>query len=188
MSISKGFTLIELMVVVVIIAILAAISLPQYQKYLLRNDLAVAKQESLRLANELERFKAKNFSFKGFDPAYLYASGYTANTATLLLPVGSTASNAKYILTLVDRDSKKPLIIAVGSDGKETADSKSVNGLGWLMKVERAKVSSDANALPKEPYNYDLLLKSDGFRCMTRTNNMVTAYSSCGTTTDVVTW
>lgn len=182
----KGFTLIELMVTIVILAILAAIAIPMYQQYLLRSDLAVAKQVSLNIANELERFKSKNYSYKGFNPNYIYTS-YDPSTGVLLLPVGSSGSNAKYILTLVDLTSKKPLTIQ-SSGGIETADSKQVRGLNWAIKVERMKVSSDTNAQPKEPKNYDLLLKSDGMRCMTTSNNAVKDFVSCGTTTDVEKW
>ncbi|WP_296282247.1 type IV pilin protein [uncultured Acinetobacter sp.] len=182
----KGFTLIELMVTIVILAILAAIAIPMYQQYLLRSDLAVAKQVSLNIANELERFKSKNYSYKGFNPDYIYP-GYNSILGTLLLPVGSTNSNAKYTLTLVELTSKKPLTIQ-SSGGIETADSKQVRGLNWAIKVERMKVSSDTNAQPKEPKNYDLLLKSDGMRCMTTSNNAVKDFVSCGTTTDVEKW
>ena len=72
MQFKKGFTLVELMITVVIIAIIAAIAIPSYSAYIQRKDLALAKQEALRLATELEKFKAKNFSYKGFDATYLY--------------------------------------------------------------------------------------------------------------------
>ena len=67
-----GFTLIELMVVVVIVALLAAIALPSYQIYVQRSHLAQAQQEMQKLAEQLERHKAKNFSYKGFEASYLY--------------------------------------------------------------------------------------------------------------------
>ena len=51
---SSGFTLIELMVVVVIIAILAAIAIPSYQSYIRKNLTAQVQQEMLKLADQLE--------------------------------------------------------------------------------------------------------------------------------------
>lgn len=181
---SQGFTLIELMVVVVIVAILAAIALPAYQQYVRRGDLSIAKQESLRIEGELERFKSKNFSYKGFDPTFIYST-YNKTTGKLYIPVGSTSTNAKYLLTLIDLDSKQPLSVEKDQDGKETTDSQSVRGLNWAMKVERV-IGGDK--LPKDPKNYDLLLRSGGFHCMTTIANAVKEYADCGKTADVEVW
>ena len=63
----NGFTLIELMVVVVIVAIFAAIAIPSYQAYIRRAETSKAQQELKRIATLLERHKARNFSYKGFD-------------------------------------------------------------------------------------------------------------------------
>ena len=188
---THGFTLIELMITVVVVAIIAAIAVPSYQQYIERKDLAIARQEALRIAAELERFKAKNFSYKGFDASYLYtyestdaggnpatASYYNKTTGQLLLPLGSTSSTAKYTLTLVDGGAAhKPLTIVKNGDGTETADSASVNGLSWVMSLERAK---DSDGEPKQPRNYDLLLNSAGLRCMTKVKDTVTGYANCG--------
>ena len=188
---THGFTLIELMITVVVVAIIAAIAVPSYQQYIERKDLAIARQEALRIAAELERFKAKNFSYKGFDASYLYtyastdaggnpatASYYNKTTGQLLLPLGSTSSTAKYTLTLVDGGAAhKPLTIVKNGDGTETADSASVNGLSWVMSLERAK---DGDGEPKQPRNYDLLLNSAGLRCMTKVKDTVTGYVNCG--------
>ena len=184
---THGFTLIELMITVVVVAIIAAIAVPSYQQYMRKQDLAIAKQEALRIASELERFKSKNFSYKGFDASYIYSS-YNNSTGTLYLPVGSAAADGKYVLTLVDADlstptsdTKKPLTV-VKSGGVETADSQSVKGLNWAIKVERCKVGGCAatSGFPKDPQNYDLLLRGNGLRCMTRTADMVKDYEGCG--------
>lgn len=55
MSKQQGFTLIELMIVVAIIAILASLALPQYQNYILRAQMsrAFGEMNSLRTAIEV---------------------------------------------------------------------------------------------------------------------------------------
>jgi type IV pilus assembly protein PilE len=63
---SAGFTLIELMIVVIVIGILAAIAIPSYQQYVLRSHRAVAKADLAEYAQRAERYHSSNNSYSGY--------------------------------------------------------------------------------------------------------------------------
>jgi type IV pilus assembly protein PilA len=81
-TLQKGFTLIELMIVVAIIGILAAIAIPAYQDYTIRAQVT----EGLNLASAVKASVAEYYAQNGAWPVGLVgaapALGYTA------LPVG----------------------------------------------------------------------------------------------------
>jgi type IV pilus assembly protein PilE len=52
---SRGITLIELMIVVLVVAILAGISIPSYRQYVMRVTRTDAKRDLLQMASALER-------------------------------------------------------------------------------------------------------------------------------------
>ncbi len=64
---AKGFTLIELMIAVAVIAILAAVALPSYRDYILRGKLTEAHSSLSELRLRAEKYFADNRTYVGFN-------------------------------------------------------------------------------------------------------------------------
>jgi type IV pilus assembly protein PilE len=62
-SIQKGFTLIEIMIVVAIIGILAAIAIPQYQDYVLRANIQEATSTLSDFRTRMEQWYQDNRTY-----------------------------------------------------------------------------------------------------------------------------
>lgn len=60
---SQGFTLIELMIVIAIVGILAAVAMPDYTSYVARANRADARTQLMQAALFMQRFYAANDSY-----------------------------------------------------------------------------------------------------------------------------
>ncbi|UFH48797.1 type IV pilin protein [Pseudomonas sp. KNUC1026] len=82
----RGFTLIEMMVVVAIIGILAAIAYPAYTKYVKRTQRAAVVEQMGEMAQAAERYYTRNNgSYLNFQPVAdnsYYSFNFPAPTAS----------------------------------------------------------------------------------------------------------
>jgi type IV pilus assembly protein PilE len=90
----RGFTLIELMIVVVILGILAAIAIPNYSEYVNRGRRADAKAALLQIAQWQERTRTQTNAYATTLPTNLTAVGTTYTIA-----LNETADANSYTLT-----------------------------------------------------------------------------------------
>ncbi|MEZ2418680.1 pilin [Luteibacter sp. RCC_6_2] len=80
---ARGFTLIELMIVVAIIAILAAIAIPQYQDYAKRAKVS----EGIVLADAAKYAVAESYGSRGSFPTTPAEAGYQTGASTYVSQV-----------------------------------------------------------------------------------------------------
>jgi len=96
-TLEKGFTLIELMIVVAIIGILAAVALPAYQDYTTRAKVT----EGLSLSNTLKTMVSEHYNLERSFPTTDAALANYTDTATTIVKSIASATN---VITITFND------------------------------------------------------------------------------------
>lgn len=138
----RGFTLIELMIVVVVVAILAAIAIPAWQRYAYRSRRPDGQELLIRIAQAEERYYTNynrypvSLSSIGFntDPA---PSEHGYYTATVALPAGDAAGTG-FIATAQPQGDQAADVcqsLSIDNTGDKQPDStkaaQNTNGPCW---------------------------------------------------------
>ena len=133
-KVQKGFTLIELMIVVAIIGILAAIAIPAYQDYTVRSKVT----ELINAAGVCKTSVAEFYQARGYMPADETSAG-CSNSGTVN-SVAPTVSNGKITV-----------VAAGGLSGQLTAAANKlgyVPGCGTPGAYASCSTASGTNAPP----------------------------------------
>ncbi|MDM0027665.1 pilin [Variovorax saccharolyticus] len=126
-NVQKGFTLIELMIVVAIIGILAAVALPAYQDYTVRAKVT----EGLALAGSAKTAVAENAA-----NGAAFKSGWTQPGETKnVKSVEITEANGEIVITYADNidGGSKTLILSPRDGG--TASTAGLSGTATTSSV-----------------------------------------------------
>jgi type IV pilus assembly protein PilE len=101
---AAGFTLIELMVTMAIVAMLTAIAYPSYRNYVIRGQLTTATDALSAMQANMERYFQDNRTYlaaNGFTPPCQPGANYGSTGATFAVGCPNTLTATTYVLQAV---------------------------------------------------------------------------------------
>lgn len=131
----KGFTLIELMIVVAIVGILAAIAIPNFLNYQAKSQQAEAKANLGAIFTNMTSYAAEN-------PNTGAGAGYAGATFARIGFATSGTTRYTYSLITASLNSQAFVARATGAGGRVSGDVWNINQTKALTDVNPASFSS----------------------------------------------
>ena len=133
LTIQRGFTLIEVMIVVAIVAILAAIAYPSYSDYAFRTRRADGKEMMMRVASAQERYYT-NLTNYATDAQLGLGTPPVSEKGYYTIGIALANSNQTYTLTATPATSQvgdKCGNLIMTNSGNKTMSGDESNGKCW---------------------------------------------------------
>lgn len=117
---ARGFTLIELMIVVAIVAILAAVAVPSYQSSIRKTNRQDAREALLDFAARQEKYRLANSKY-AIPGEYKTELGY-ASASSFTTPGGNySITPSKNFCPLTDNSCYAMVATTIGSQASDTS-------------------------------------------------------------------
>ena len=131
-SISRnGFTLIEMMIVVAIIAILASVAVPSYLESVRRSNRAEAAATMLKNANWMEQQFTVNNKYPSSSTAMPFAQSPESGTKKYTIALASGATDTTYTLEATPIQTDKCGKFSLDQSGKRTVSGTATADDCW---------------------------------------------------------
>ena len=148
-KVQKGFTLIELMIVVAIIGILAAIAIPAYQDYTIRAKIT----EGLNLADSAKTAVAESWQSGGTTGLLAAASGWNSSfvatkyVSSIAVSTTTGAITVSYNTTQIPQVTGANALVLTPSVNKAALPNTLAGSIDWACSSS-ASTTATAQSLP----------------------------------------